>query len=109
MQKSEMTRRAFVGALAATPLLAQSDGWVELFNGKSLDGWRPQGKLASWKVADGLLSADGPMCHLFYDGPVHNADFKNFELEVEALARPASNSGVSAKMIPAQLEFAAEL
>ena len=94
MQKSEMTRRGFMGALAAAPLLAQSDGWVELFNGKNLDGWRPQGKLASWKVADGLLSADGPRCHLFYDGPVRNADFKNFELEVEALARPSSNSGV---------------
>jgi hypothetical protein len=88
------TRRAFVGALAAVPLLGQSDGWVELFNGRSLDGWRPQNTPASWKVVDGLLTADGPMCHLFYTGPFHNADFKNFELEVEATTRPSCNSGV---------------
>jgi len=94
MQKSEMTRRAFVGAMAATPVFAQDDGWVDLFNGRNLDGWRPQGRLDSWKVVDGQLSADGQMCHLFYDGPVRNAGFKNFELEVETMAHPNSNSGV---------------
>jgi hypothetical protein len=97
MRKSEMTRRAFVAAMAAmpaTPVFAQDDGWVELFDGRSLAGWRPEGGLGSWKVANGQLCADGPMCHLFYDGPVHSADFKNFELEVEAMARPNSNSGV---------------
>jgi hypothetical protein len=91
----ETTRRAFLGAMAALPLAAQdSTGWVELFNGKNLDGWRPQGKLDSWTVSDGLLRANGPMCHLFYDGPVHGADFKNFELEVETMAQPICNSGV---------------
>jgi hypothetical protein len=92
--KFDLTRRAFVGAMAAVPLLGQNDGWVELFNGKDLTGWRPQNNPASWKVVDGLLTADGPMCHLFYTGPVHNADFKNFELEVEAMTRPSCNSGV---------------
>ncbi len=94
MQNSDITRRAFVGALSAVPLLGQSDGWVDLFNGKNLDGWRPEGNLASWKVKDGLLLADGPMCHLFYAGPVHGGDFKNFELEVEAMTQPSCNSGV---------------
>ncbi len=94
MHNSDITRRAFVGAMTAVPLLAQSDGWMDLFNGRNLDGWRPQGKLPSWKVAGGLLSADGAMCHLFYAGPVHGADFKNFELEVEAMTRPSCNSGV---------------
>jgi len=93
-QNSEMTRRSFLAATAAAPLLARNEDWVELFNGRDLDGWRPQGRLDSWKVADGQLSADGPMCHLFYAGPVRDADFKNFELEVEAMARPNSNSGV---------------
>jgi hypothetical protein len=93
MQQLAMTRRAFLAALAAVPLSAQ-DNWVELFNGSNLEGWRPQGKLDSWKVAGGQLCADGPMCHLFYSGPLRNADFRNFELEVEAMARPNSNSGV---------------
>jgi histidinol phosphatase-like PHP family hydrolase len=95
MPRLEMSRRIFLGTMAAAPAFTQTaEGWVELFNGKSLEGWRPQGKLDSWKIADGQLSADGPMCHLFYSGPVRNADFKNFEVEVEAMSRPNSNSGV---------------
>ncbi len=92
--KFDVTRRGFLGAMAAAPLLGQNDGWVELFNGKNMDGWRPQGKLDSWKVTDGLLTADGPMCHLFYTGPFHGADFKNFELEAELTTQPSCNSGV---------------
>jgi hypothetical protein len=93
MQKFDMTRRMFLATVAAVPLCAQ-DNWIELFNGRNLDGWRPQGKLDSWKVSGGQLCADGPMCHLFYDGPLRNADFKNFELEVEAMTHPNANSGV---------------
>jgi hypothetical protein len=94
MHNFDLTRRAFVGTMAAAQLHAQNDGWVELFNGRDLHGWKPQGKLNSWKVADGLLSADGPMCHLFYTGPVRGADFKNFELEAEAMTRPSCGSGI---------------
>jgi len=90
----DITRRSFLVSIAAVPIFVQGDGWVELFNGRNLEGWRPQGKLNSWKVDGGQLCADGPMCHLFYDGPVRRADFKNFELEVEAMARSNSNSGV---------------
>lgn len=94
MNGVHLTRRAFLGTMAALPLLAQSNDWVELFDGRSLDGWRPQRGPGSWKVADGQLSAEGPMCHLFYEGPVRGADFKNFEFEVEVLTRPGCNSGV---------------
>jgi histidinol phosphatase-like PHP family hydrolase len=90
----DFSRRAFLGAMAAAPLLAAGDDWVELFDGKSLNGWRPSENKNSWKVVDGAISTDGPRSHLFYSGGVKNADFKNFELEVEVLARPAANSGV---------------
>ena len=62
--------------------------------GKSLSGWRPSENKGSWKVVDGTLAADGPRSHLFYDGPVHGADFKNFEIEVELTTKPECNSGV---------------
>lgn len=98
MPESSMNRRFFLASLAAAPavsLCAQTqDSWIELFNGRTLDGWRPQGNAASWKVVDSGLAADGPMCHLFYAGALRNADFRNFELEVEAMARPNANSGV---------------
>ena len=92
-----ISRRAFAGALAAIgclPLRGADGPWIELFDGHSLANWRPGEHKDSWKVRDGCLAADGPRSHLFYTGPVHNADFKNFELEVECLARPACNSGV---------------
>lgn len=91
---SPVTRRTFLSALAVTPLLGQTSEWVQLFNGRDLEGWRPEGNLKSWSVRDGLLTADGPMCHLFYNGPVHGADFKNFELEAEVMTRPSCNSGI---------------
>jgi len=92
--KSEITRRVFVGAMTALGLSAADDGWEELFDGRSLDGWRPSENKGSWKVVDGQLSADGPRSHLFYTGPVRGARFRNFELEVEAMTRPGCNSGV---------------
>jgi hypothetical protein len=92
--KTELTRRAFVGTLAAIPLVAADDAWVDLFDGRSLQGWRPSENKGSWKVEGGQLLADGPRSHLFYDGPVRAANFRNFELEVEANAVHAANSGV---------------
>jgi hypothetical protein len=83
-----------VGAVAASSVLHGDEGWIELFNGRTLDGWRPSESKASWKAAAGSLAADGPRSHLFYTGGVHNANFKNFELEVECLARHGCNSGV---------------
>lgn len=94
MRKSKMTRRAFVGAAAAAGLSAADEGFVELFNGRSLEGWRPSENQDSWKVVDGQLAADGPRSHLFYTGPVRGARFRNFELEVEARTSPGCNSGI---------------
>ena len=89
-----MTRRAFVAAVPAFALAATDDGWVQLFNGRDLDGWRPSENKGSWKVVDGQLAADGPRSHLFYSGPIHGADFRNFELQVEVMTQPGCNSGV---------------
>src|SRR5215831_11931579 len=95
MSTSDLSRRGFLGALSALGCLPAADeGWMELFDGRSLENWRPSENKASWKVIDGQLAAEGPRSHLFYTGPVSGASFKNFELEVEALARPQCNSGV---------------
>jgi hypothetical protein len=94
MRNFEMTRRAFVGTMTAAGLTAAEDGWVALFNGRNLDGWRPSENRDSWKVVDGQLSADGPRSHLFYTGPVRGAEFRNFEIEAEVLTRPGANSGI---------------
>jgi Domain of Unknown Function (DUF1080) len=96
MHRSEISRRHFAATLAASAITlhAAPADWTQLFDGKSLNGWKPSENLGSWKVIDGALSADGPRSHLFYDGPVRAAAFRNFELEVEVMAAPLANSGV---------------
>jgi hypothetical protein len=83
--------------MAASPLLLNAesrDGWIELFDGHSLEGWKPSEHKSSWTVTHGMLTANGERSHLFYTGPVHGADFKNFELEVELITQRDCNSGV---------------
>jgi hypothetical protein len=72
----------------------EKDGWIPLFDGKSLDGWKANENPSTFSVKDGLLVVLGPRSHLFYDGPVKNHDFKNFELKAEILTKPGANSGV---------------
>ncbi len=93
---SRVSRRVFLGSAVAAScgVAAAGDDWTALFDGRSLDGWRPSENKSSWTVVDGMLSANGPRSHLFYEGPVHGADFRNFELEVELITRPQCNSGV---------------
>jgi hypothetical protein len=73
---------------------AQKDGWVSIFNHKNLDGWRASENPGSFQVKDGILLVDGPRAHLFYEGPVGNADFKNFEMRMQVKTFPRANSGV---------------
>jgi hypothetical protein len=95
-----LSRRDLLASLFVLPVSsyagssAQADGWIPLFDGKSLDGWKASGQPGSFKAIDGQIAADGPRSHLFYSGPVRNADFKNFELRAEVMARPLANSGV---------------
>jgi hypothetical protein len=95
MQSHDITRRTALGAMAGAALLQGAAGdWVGLFDGSSLNGWKAAESAASWKVADGCLTANGPRSHLFYTGPVRGAQFKNFELEAEVMLWPGSNSGI---------------
>lgn len=90
-----ISRRGFMGAITAAPLVtAAGEEWIELFDGHSLNGWRPSEHKASWQVVDGMLAANGPRSHLFYDGAVRGADFRNFALAVELMTRPECNSGI---------------
>jgi hypothetical protein len=71
-----------------------SSDWTPLFDGATLQGWRASENPDSFRVEDGAIVASGPRAHLFYEGAVHGADFKNFEFEAEVMARPEANSGI---------------
>jgi hypothetical protein len=72
----------------------QKDGWVKLFDGKSLDGWKISEHPSTFSVQDGQIVVLGDRAHLFYDGPVNGHNFKNFELKMQVMTTPGSNSGI---------------
>ena len=88
---------AFLTLLACFQITSSAeegkDGFVPLFNGKTLDGWKlAEENPQSWKVIDGQLVCEGPRCHLFYDGKL--APFKNFHFIAEVKTTPGSNAGI---------------
>ena len=73
---------------------ADSQGFVSIFDGKTLDGWK--GLEGFWSVEDGAITGQesnehpAPQTFLIYDKPV-----ANFELHYKyKFATPEGNSGV---------------
>jgi hypothetical protein len=100
---STLSRRDVLALMLAAPAAAyatsysddsSNDGWISLFDGKSLDGWRPSEHEGTFSVVDGQIQVHGNRSHLFYVGPAHHADFKNFEFSADVLTRPHANSGI---------------
>ncbi len=70
------------------------EGWISLFDGKSLNGWKASEKPGSFTVKDGVLVVNGPRSHLYYNGPVRRHNFQNFEFRADVMTTKGSNSGI---------------
>ena len=68
--------------------------WVELLNGRDLTGWKASENPNSFQVKDGELRIEGPRGHLFYEGPVGNHNFTNFEVKALIKTQEGANSGL---------------
>ncbi|MGN6642025.1 MAG: 3-keto-disaccharide hydrolase [Verrucomicrobiota bacterium] len=69
------------------------EGFVSLFDGKTLNGWKAATEHTNtWRIEDGMLVTRGERCHLFYVGD--EKPFKNFELKVDVMTEPHSNGGI---------------
>ncbi|MFV1963998.1 MAG: DUF1080 domain-containing protein [Pirellulaceae bacterium] len=68
----------------------KDDGWVRLFDGKSLDGWKVNESPESWTVEDGALVGNGLRSHLYY----MKEQFEDFELKTEVMINEGGNSGI---------------
>jgi hypothetical protein len=91
----------FVAALAVTAwaddvkksdAAADSAGFVQLFNGKDLTGWKmhPDNKDSMWEVVDGAITCTGKKAsHLFSE----RDDFTDFVYRMEAKINDVGNSG----------------
>lgn len=82
-----------VAAALALPLSAADDGWVSLFDGKTLEGWTQKNGTATYRVEDGTIvgktnegSPNSFLCS--------NKEYGDFELEFEVKVDKALNSGV---------------
>jgi len=72
----------------------KQEGWVSLFDGKSLTGWKVGENAATFNVEEGAIVVAGPRAHLFYQGPVLNHTFTDFEFKAQVMTTPGSNSGI---------------
>jgi hypothetical protein len=82
----------FVAAepVAAAEEVKAEDGWVQLFNGDDLTGWKkhPDDK-AKWEVVGGTLVGGGPSGHLLSV----RGDYANCHFRIEAKINDKGNSG----------------
>ena len=87
-----LTAFAIAGSLASA---AEKDayGFVTIFDGKSLDGWKKAAENEeSFQLQDGAIVAKGRRCHLFYVGD--EKPFKNFHFVAEVQTKPNANGGI---------------
>lgn len=70
---------------------SSTDGFVQLFNGKDLTGWKthPDDKDCKWEVKDGAITATGKVGHLFSE----RGDYEDFIYRIEAKINDKGNSG----------------
>lgn len=94
----------FVGCATMQPpetTMLMGDGWIQLFNGRNLDGWR-ENKFKhnpEWKIIDGVLTGYGGQGYLSsleeYD------DFELYaEVRISDIAGGRGNSGIYFRCAP---------
>jgi hypothetical protein len=83
---------SFVDLARSNEVAKDEEGWTQLFDGKTMDGWKVNESPKSWKVEEGALVCHGPRSHLFYTGA--DKPFKNFHFSAEVKTTPGSNSGI---------------
>jgi serine/threonine protein kinase/Leucine-rich repeat (LRR) protein len=76
---------------APSPGGTDSEGWVKLFNGRDLSGWKTHpDQPGQWKVEGGVLIGRAVPSYLYSDG----GHFANFHLRVEARVNNGGDSGI---------------
>ncbi len=76
--------------IARFPTAQAQQGWLQLFNGKDLKGWKvfPRGE-GNWRVEDGAITCSGPGSYLFSE----RGDWENFHFRVQVKINARGNSG----------------
>lgn len=69
---------------------ADAEGWMVIFDGKTLEGWKASEKPANWTVEEGTITGRGERSHLFYMGE----EFENLEFKADVKLNKGGNSGM---------------
>ena len=72
------------------PPKAGKNGWVSMFDGKTLDGWKATEKPENWTVEDGTIAGKGERSHLFW----MKEECVNCEFFAEVKLNKGGNSGM---------------
>jgi len=93
--------KQILSLLVAIPILLQAEEpgeWIELFNGKNLDGWVQRGGEANYTIEDGAIVGTTvpktPNSFLCTE-----KDYGNFILEVECKVDPTLNCGIQIRSL----------
>lgn len=91
MNSSEPHRVEFEGFEIMPLKRSPEEGFVQLFNGQDLTGWKTHPEqTGEWKVKDGVLVGSNVASYLFSDAD----QFENFHLRVEAKINRGGDSGI---------------
>ena len=105
MKLIKMTQSLFFLSICLPSIVLgaqKDDGFVSIFDGKTLAGWKPVSTDAkdAWVVKDGVIRGDGDKggrCYLAYE---ENKKIGNFELKFSyRLTGSKANSGVSIRAV----------
>ncbi len=71
-------------------LFAQENGWISMFDGKTLAGWKANEHPESWSVKEGTIVGDGEISHLFWMA----RECTNCEFKADVKISDGGNSGM---------------
>lgn len=66
------------------------EGWISIFDGQTLDGWKASENPDHWSVEDGAIVGRGSRSHLFYV----DQEFSDLEFEADVKINRFGNSGM---------------
>lgn len=102
MKKLFLSVLVLVGLLIASPFVAAQEkqlteeekekGWVSIFDGKTLNGWKGNEKNEGFYVQDGCIVGKEGRNHLFY-----MEELDDFELKIDCKISKNGNSGLYVK------------
>ena len=85
-----MTRSCVLLLGFCAAAFAADDGWIRMFDGKTLSGWKVNENESSWSVKDGAIVGDGDRSHIFY--MLHEC--QNCEFKAMVKLNHGGNSGM---------------